>query len=188
MDAMEMEKFNKVVTVELLSTIDHKVRGIQQFVVALRGLVEEDVLNDLREETEELQAIYESFLKLRDLNLEKIDIGKFLKDKYDVENDVTCLVESDRKKLSFVLDTLIESCGDLGYNLSISSTQKGCVINISSPSFAQLSVDDFQKLSIKIDILPFFAINKTIKRIGGDFSVKGEDISIEFLDADYDDA
>ena len=57
-----MEKFDKVVTVELLSTIDHKVRGIQQFVVALRGLVEDEVLNDLREETEELQAIYEAII------------------------------------------------------------------------------------------------------------------------------
>jgi hypothetical protein len=188
MDAGEMEKFNKVVTVELLSTIDHKVRGIQQFVVALRGLVEDGVLNDLREETEELQAIYESFLELRDLNLEKIDIGKFLREEYNVENNVACLVESDKKKLNFVLDTLIEFCGDLDCALSISPTQKGCIINICSPAFAQLSVDDFKKLSRKIDGLPFFAINKTIKRMGGDFSVNGEDISIEFFNTDFDDA
>jgi hypothetical protein len=188
MDAREMEKFDKVVTVELLSTIDHKVRGIQQFVVALRGLVEDEVLNDLREETEELQAIYESFLELRDLHLEKFDIGKFLREEYNVENDVACLVESDKKKLSFVLDTLMEFCGDLGCRLSISSTQKGCVINICSPAFAQLCIDDFKKLSRKIDGLPFFAINKIIKRMGGDFSVDGEDISIEFFNTDYDDA
>ena len=183
-----MKKFDKVVTVELLSTIDHKVRGIQQFVVALRGLVEDEVLNDLREETEELQAIYESFLKLRDLNLEKIDVGKFLKDNYNLENDVSCLVELDSEKLSFILDTLIDFCGDIGYKLSISSTQKGCIINISSPCFAQLSIDDFQRLSNKIDELPFFAVNKTVKRIGGEFSVSGEDISIEFFNTDYDDA
>jgi hypothetical protein len=188
MDAMEMEKFNKVVTVELLSTIDHKVRGIQQFVVALSGLIEEDVLNDLREETEELQAIYESFLSLRDLNLEKIDIGKFLKDKYNVENDISCFVESDKVKLSFVLDTLIEFSGDLGYSLTIESTDKSCIVNMSSPSFAQLSIDDFKKLSPKIEWLPFFAIDKTIKRMGSDFQVNGEDISFEFSTVSYDDA
>lgn len=188
MDAEKMDKFHKIVTVELLSTIDHKVRGIQQFVVALRGLIEEDVLDDLKEETEELQAIYESYLKLRNINLEEVEIGKFLKDNYNIKTEVSCITELDRDKLSFVFDTLIDFCGRDNYTLSVAKAKKGCVINIVSPSFAELSIDDFQKLSDNIEVLPFFAIQKTLVRMGGTFSVQGDVVSIELIKPGADDA
>ncbi len=183
-----MKKFHKIVTVELLSTIDHKVRGIQQFVIALRGLIEENVLDDLKEETEELQAIYESFLKLRNLNLEEIEIGKFLEDKYNIKTGISYVTEADREKLSFILDTLIEFCGSASYKLSVTPSAKGCVLNFVSPAFAKLSVDDFQKLSDKIEGLPFFVIKKTLSRMGCEFSFKGDEISIELLNPGAEDA
>ncbi len=183
-----MDKFHKIVTVELLSTIDHKVRGIQQFVVALRGLIEEEVLDDLKEETEELQAIYESYLKLRNISLEEVEIGKFLKDKYDIKTKISCITEMDREKLSFVFDTLIDFCGKDNYTLSVSETEKGCIVNIVSPSFTKLSVDDFQKLSDDIEVLPFFAIKKTLARMGGTFSCQGDVVSIELIRPGADDA
>lgn len=175
-----MKKFDKIVTVELLSTIDHKLRGVQQFIVALRGLVEDNVLNDLREEVEELQALYEPYLKHRDLSLEEVDIGKFIEDNYNIQTDVSCIVESDIEKLGFVFDLLIEFSNG-SYELSFSSTEKRCVVNFVSPSFAELSIDDFNILSHKIERLPFFAIKKILSRMNAGFSIKEEEISIEFL-------
>jgi len=175
-----MEKFDKIVTVELLSTIDHKLRGVQQFIVALRGLVEDDVLNDLNEEVAELQALYEPYLKLRDLSLEETDIQKFIEDNYNIKTDISCIVELDKEKLGFVFDFLFEF-SNRSYELSVSSTEKGCVVNFVSPAFAELSIDDFHVLSRKIERLPFFAVRKILSRMNAGFSIKGEEISIEFL-------
>jgi hypothetical protein len=179
MEYGKVEKFHKIVTVELLSTIDHKVRGIQQFVVALRGLIEEDILNDLEEETKELQVLYEPYLKYRNLNLEEIEIGKFIEEKYNIKTNISCVLEIDKEKLMFVFDTLIEFC-DGNYELSVSSTDTGCLISFISPAFAKLSVNVFQELSNQIEFLPFFAIKKTLNRMGGEFSIDGKAISIEF--------
>jgi hypothetical protein len=175
-----MEKFHKIVTVELLSTIDHKLRGVQQFVVALRGLVDEDVLNDLDEEIGELQALYEPYLKLRNLALEEADIGKFIEDNYNIQTDVSCIVSLDKEKLGFVFSFLIEFSNE-NFELSIEPTEKGCVVSFVSPVFAGLSMDDFQVLSDEIERFPFFAVKKIIKRMGAEFSIKGEKISMEFL-------
>lgn len=175
-----MEKFHKIVTVELLSTIDHKLRGVQQFIVALRGLIEDDVLNDLKEEVGELQALYEPYLKFRDLSLEEVDIGKFIEDNYNVQTGLSCIVELDIEKLSFVFDFLIEF-SDGSYELSVGSTEKGCVVNFVSPAFAELSIDDFNVLSREIERLPFFAVKKILGRMNAEFSIKGEEISIGFL-------
>jgi hypothetical protein len=176
----KIQKFHKIVTVELLSTIDHKLRGVQQFIVALRGLVDDDVLNDLKEEVAELQALYEPYLKLRDLSLEEVDINKFIEDNYNIQTDVSCIVELDIEKLGFVFDFLIEFSNG-SYELSVSSTEKGCVVNFVSPSFAELSIDDFNVLSHGIERLPLFAVRKILGRMNAEFSIKGEEISIEFL-------
>ncbi|MBN1693781.1 hypothetical protein JW879_00085 [candidate division WOR-3 bacterium] len=179
MEGGKIQKFHKIVTVELLSTIDHKLRGVQQFIVALRGLVEDDVLNDLDEEVAELQALYEPYLKLRDLTLEESDIGKFIEDNYNIQTGVFCVIELDKEKLGFILDFLIEfSKGS--YELSLSPTDKGCVVNFVSPAFAGLSVDDFNLLSSEIERLPFFAVRKILGRMNAGFDIKGEEISIEF--------
>ena len=175
-----MEKFHKIVTVELLSTIDHKLRGVQQFVVALRGLVDEDVLNDLDEEIGELQALYEPYLKLRNLSVEEADIGKFIEDNYDIQTDVSCIVSLDKEKLGFVFGFLIEFSNG-NYELSIEPTKKGCIVNFVSPAFADLSTDDFQVLPDEIERLPFFAVKKILSRMSAGFCIKGEKISIEFL-------
>ena len=175
-----MEKFHKIVTVELLSTIDHKLRGVQQFIVAHRGLIEEDVLNDLDEEVAELQSLYAPYLKLRDLKAEEVDIGRFIEDNYNVETDTSCVVGLDKEKLRFVFGFLIEfSNGD--YELSVKPTSNGCIVKLISPAFANLSIDDFQVLSREIGRLPFFAIKKILGRMGAEFSIKGKEISIEFL-------
>jgi hypothetical protein len=175
----KIQKFHKIVTVELLSTIDHKLRGVQQFIVALRGLVENEVLDDLNEEIAELQALYEPYLKLRDLTLEEADLSKFIEDNYNVRTDVSCVVEFDKEKLGFILDFLIEfSKGS--YELSLSPADKVCVVNFVSPAFAGLSVDDFNLLSSEIEKLPFFAVRKILGRMSAEFSIKGKEISIEF--------
>jgi hypothetical protein len=179
MEYGKMEKFHKIVTVELLSTIDHKLRGIQQFIVALRGLIEDDILNDLDEETKELQKLYEPYLKYRNLNLEKIEIGKFLEENYNIKAEISCLSEIDKEKLVFVFGTLIEFC-DGDYKLTVSPTDKGCLINIVSSAFNNLSLNVFQDLSDKIEFLPFFAIKKTLNRMGVEFSIAGKEISISF--------
>ena len=113
-----MEKFHKIVTVELLSTIDHKLRGVQQFIVALRGLVEDDVLDDLNEEVTEQQALYAPYLKLRNLNPKEADIGKFIADNYNIQTEVSCIVSLDKEKLKFVFGFLIEFSNG-NYELSI---------------------------------------------------------------------
>ncbi|MEJ2567782.1 MAG: hypothetical protein P8Z50_02740 [candidate division WOR-3 bacterium] len=176
----KINKFHKIVTVELLSTIDHKLRGVQQFIVALRGLIEEDILNDLDEEVNELQSLYEPYLKLRNLKLKKDDIGKFIGDNYNVQTDFSCVVDFDEEKLGFVLDFLIEfSEGD--YELVLKSSQKGCLINFVSPAFSGLTIEDFQILPEKVEELPFFALRKTLDRMGAEFSIEGEEISIELM-------
>jgi hypothetical protein len=179
MEYGKFEKFHKIVTVELLSTLDHKVRGIQQFVVALRGLIEEDILNDLEEETKELQVLYEPYLKYRNLNLEEIEIGKFIEENYNIKTKISCVLEIDKEKLTFVFNTLIEFC-DGDYELSVSSTDTGCLIIFISPAFTKLPINAFQELSSKIEFLPFFAIKKTLNRMGAEFSIDGEKISIVF--------
>ncbi len=176
----EMEKFHKIVTVELLSTIDHKLRGVQQFIVALRGLIEDDVLNDLDEEVRELQTLYEPYLKLRDLSLEETDLGKFIGDNYNVETDVSCVVKLDQEKLRFVFDFLIE-LSEGNYKLDIKPSEKGYVVTFVSPSLAKLSIDDFKELSDEIERLPLFAVKKILGRMGAEFSIEREEISIEFL-------
>jgi hypothetical protein len=176
----KMEKFHKIVTVELLSTIDHKLRGVQQFIVALRGLIEEDILNDLDEEVGELQALYEPYLKLRDLNLEEVDLGRFLEDNYSIRSGVSCIVRLDKEKLRFVLDFFNEfSAGN--YQLSVKPAGRGCNIRLVSPAFSELSIDYFNELSGNVSYLPFFAIKKILGRMGAEFSIQGEEISIEFL-------
>lgn len=182
-----MEKFDKIVTVELLSTIDHKLRGVQQFIVALRGLVEEDVLNDLDEEVAELQALYEPYLKLRDLRQEEADIGKFIEDNYNIHTDTSCVVDLDKDKLKFVFGFLIEFSNG-NYELSVKSSETGCIVKIISPAFADLSADDFQVLSNRIERLPFFVVKKILGRMGAEFSIKGKEISIEFLRYKRDEA
>jgi hypothetical protein len=176
----KMEKFHKIVTVELLSTIDHKLRGVQQFIVALRGLIEEDILNDLDEEVGELQALYEPFLKLRELNLEEVDLGKFLEDTYSIQPGVSCITRLDKEKLGFVLDFFNEF-SEGNYQLSIKPSGRGCVVRLISPSFSELSMDYFSELSGEVSYLPFFAIKKILVRMGAEFSIEGEEISIEFL-------
>ncbi len=179
MEGGKIQKLHKIVTVELLSTIDHKLRGVQQFIVALRGLVEDDVLNDLNEEVAELQDLYEPYLKLRDLTLEEADISKFIEYNYNIQTDVSCVVEFDKEKLGFILDFLIEfSKGS--YELSLSSNDKVCVVNFISPAFAGLSVDDFNLLPSEIERLPFFAVRKILDRMSAAFSLKGKEISIGF--------
>ncbi len=179
MEYGEMEKFHKIVTVEILSTIDHKVRGIQQFIVALRGLIEENILNDLDEETKELQMLYEPYLKYRNLNLEEVEIGKFIEENYNIKTENSCVLEIDKEKLIFVFDTLIEFCGG-NYDLSVNVTDKSCLISFVSPSFTKLSVSAFQELSGNIEFLPFYAMKKTLSRVGGEVSVVDKKISIEF--------
>ncbi len=176
----KMEKFHKIVTVELLSTIDHKLRGVQQFIVALRGLIEEDVLNDLAEEVGELQALYEPFLKLRDLDLQEVDLGKFLGDNYNMQSGASCIVKVDKEKLDFVLDFFNEF-SEGNYELSVKPAGKGCIVSLVSPSFSELSIDYFDELSGEVDRLPFFAIKKVLGRMGAEFSIEGEEVSIEFL-------
>jgi hypothetical protein len=183
MEYRKMQKFHKIVTVELLSTIDHKLRGVQQFIVALRGLIEEDILKDLEEEVHELQALYEPYLKLRDLNPEETDLGKFIEDNYNVQTGVSCIVELDKEKLRFVFDFLIEF-SEGNYELSIKPTEKSCIVSFVSPLFSELSMNDFKVLSDEIERLPFFAVKKTLGRMGAEFSIEREEISIEFLLSD----
>ena len=176
---LEMQKFHKIVMVEFLSTIDHKLRGVQQFIVALRGLIEEDILNDLDEEVSELQALYEPFLRFRNLKLEEVDLGKFVEDNYNIQTGASCIVELDKAKLGFVFDFLIEF-SEGNYELSIEPTDKGGIVCFVSPSISDLSIDYFKKLSDEIERLPFFAVGKILGRMGAEFSVEGEEISIEF--------
>ena len=182
-----MEKFHKIVTVELLSTIDHKLRGVQQFIVALRGLVEDDVLNDLDEEVSELQALYAPYLKLRNLNPEEADIGKFIEDNYNIQTGASCIVGLDKDKLGFVFNFLIEFSNG-NYELSVSPTNRGCIVKFISPAFADLSIDDFQVLSNRIERLPFFVVRKILDRMGAGFSIKGKEISIEFFNYSKEEA
>ena len=182
-----MNKFHKIVTVELLSTIDHKLRGVQQFIVALRGLIEEDILNDLDEEVNELQALYEPYLKLRNLNLESNNVTKFIEDNYNIQTDFSCIADFDEEKLKFVLDFLIEfSKGD--YELTLKSSEKGCIINFVSPAFAGFTIEDFRILPEKVEKLPFFALRKTIDRMGAEFSFEGEEISIGLINFNEQDS
>jgi hypothetical protein len=174
-----MEKIHKIVMVELLSTIDHKLRGVQQFIVALRGLIEEDILNDLDEEVNELQDLYEPFLKFRNLKLEEVDLGKFIEDNYNIHTKASCVVEIDKTKLGFVLDFLIEF-SEGNYKLTIEPTDKGGIVHFISPSLSNLSVDYFKQLSGDIERLPFFSVGKILGRMGADFSVDGEEFFIEF--------
>ncbi len=180
MEYREMQKFHKIVIVELLSTIDHKLRGVQQFIVALRGLIEDDVLGDLDEEVHELQALYEPYLKLRNLNLEETDLGKFIGNNYNVETGVSCVINLDKEKLKFVFDFLIEFSEE-NYELSIKPTEEGCVVSFVSPSLAKLSISDFKELSDEIERLPFFAVRKILGRMDAEFSIEEEEIFIEFL-------
>ncbi len=175
-----MEKFHKIVTVELLSTIDHKLRGVQQFIVALRGLIEEDILNDLDEEVNELQALYEPYLKLRNLKLEKDNIGKFIEDNYNIRTGFPCIADFDEEKLKFVLDFLIEF-SEGGYQLGLKSSERGCLINFVSSAFSGLTMEDFQLLPEKIEKLPFYALRKTLDRMGAELSIDGEEFSIELM-------
>jgi len=180
MEYEKIDKFHKIVTVELLSTIDHKLRGVQQFIVALRGLIEEDILNDLDEEVNELQALYEPYLKLRSLNLEKADIGKFIENNYNVRTDFSCIADFDEEKLRFVFDFLVEF-SEGNYELALKPSEKGCLINFVSPSFSDLTIEDFRILPEKVEKLPFFALRKTLDRMGAEFSLDGEEISIELI-------
>jgi hypothetical protein len=182
-----MEKFDKIVTVELLSTIDHKLRGVQQFIVALRGLVEEDVLNDLDEEVAELQSLYEPYLKHRDLKPEEADIGKFIEDNYNIQTDTSCIIGLDKDKLKFVFGFLIEFSNG-NYELSVKPTDKGCIVKLISPAFADLSAGDFEILSNRIERLPFFVVRKILNRMGAEFSIKGKEISIEFFNYSKEEA
>lgn len=179
----KMNKFHKIVTVELLSTIDHKLRGVQQFIVALRGLIEEEALKDLGEEVHELQALYEPYLKLRDLDPEETDIGKFIEDNYNIQTGVFCSVDLDREKTGFIFDFLIEYSKE-NYELSLKSTDRGCRVVFSSSSISDLSEEDFKLLSNDIEQLPFFAVGKILARMGAEFSVIGTEMSIEFLSSD----
>ena len=143
-------------------------------------LIEDDVLGDLDEEVNELQALYEPYLKLRDLSLEEIDLGKFIEDNYNVKTDISCIIKLDQEKLRFVFDFLIE-LSEENYELDIKPSGRGYVVTFISPSFAKLSIDDFDKLSDEIEKLPFFAVKKILGRMGAEFSIEGEEISIEFL-------
>jgi hypothetical protein len=180
MEYEKINKFHKIVTVELLSTIDHKLRGVQQFIVAFRGLIEEDILNDLDEEVNELQALYEPYLKLRNLKIEEEDVGKFIEDNYNVQKAVSCIASFDRDKLRFVFDFLVEFSEE-NYELSLKSSEKGCFINFVSPAFSGLTLEDFRILPEKVEKLPFFALRKTLDRMGAEFSIEGEGITIELI-------
>ncbi|MEO0293862.1 MAG: hypothetical protein ABIN61_06550 [candidate division WOR-3 bacterium] len=173
-----MEKFHKFVLIELLSTIDHKVRGVQQFIVALRGLIDEEILNDLEEETKELQEVYENYLKYRALNLEKIEIGKFLEDFYNIKVNKTCFLEIDKERFKFIFDSLIEMCENQ-FELSIEVFEESCLINFISPFLKKFYLKDFRELPDRIELLPLFAVNKTITRMGGEIKLKDDKVSIE---------
>ena len=65
----EENQIHSLVVAELLALIDHKLRGIQQLIIAVKDLAEDsfiaDSLDSVMDGTRELQAIYQGFLKLR---------------------------------------------------------------------------------------------------------------------------
>lgn len=179
MEGKKTGKLHKIVVTELLSTIDHKVRGVQQFIIALRGLVEADILKDLTEEIEELQELYEPYLKARNLNFEKFKMGEFLKDNYNIKTDFSGSVELDKERLKFIFDTLIELSGG-NYKLLVGSTGEDCIVRFISPAFVNLSLKDFDTPPKQINDLPLFAVRKTFNRMEGEFFLDDEEIKMVF--------
>jgi len=180
---MEEERIHELTVAELLGVIDHKVRGIQQLIIALRELAPDgsfsSSLSKIMIGTKELQEIYKGFLKMRRLEEETVKIDEFLRDTFNASSNCKGSVQLDRKKLEFICYTIL-GFGGKECEITSQSSEKGCLIRFSSPIFRELSVDELKSVSESISHLSLFAAEKITEKMNGTFDIGGGEIILEF--------
>jgi hypothetical protein len=178
----EENQIHSLVVAELLALIDHKLRGIQQLIIAVKDLAEDsfitDSLDSVMDGTRELQAIYQGFLKLRRSEEEMVEIGAFVKDECHLSSGCSGRILVDREKLVFVFNTIREFGGKKCKVTSLSS-KIGCFIKFFSPTFHRVSYDDFDSVPMSIHLLSLYAAKRITEKIGGSFNIEGDTITIE---------
>ncbi|MEA1913049.1 MAG: hypothetical protein U9N06_04350 [candidate division WOR-3 bacterium] len=172
-------KIHRLAMVELLSTIDHKIRNLQQFFFVFRDTVDKSSLKDTIEEVAGIQEIYKPYLEMRKPHLEKIMIEEFIKDNYKEVSGCPYVIEADRKKLGFIFDTIIEFCNN-EYELTIESTDNKCIIKFSSSALSELSLENLQHPPQELNLLPLYTARKIVERMRGKFNIEVDGLSIEF--------
>ena len=177
------DNIHKLTIAELLGTIDHKVRGIQQLLIALRELTSDSSisssLDHVMKGTKELQAIYQDFLKIRILQEETIQVDEFLRTTLNVSPKCSGSINIDREKLAFICNTILEFGGE-ECKVSSESSQNGCVIKFSSPVFREFRSEDFKSVPLTISHLPLYAVKRITEKMEGVFSIEGDETTVEF--------
>lgn len=179
----EADHIHKLTIAELLGVIDHKVRGIQQLIIALRDFSSNgsliSSLDQVMKGMKELQEIYQGFLNVRRVEEETLKIDEFLLDKFNLPSTCSDSIKVDRAKLEFICDAIREFGGD-ECKVTSESYENGCVIKFSSPVFSEISIDEFKYVPESLYLLSIFAVKKITEKMNGLLSVSNNEITIKF--------
>ncbi|MCK4525791.1 hypothetical protein KAW18_00355 [candidate division WOR-3 bacterium] len=179
----ENEYIHLLTMVEILGAIDHKIRGIQQVIIALEEIAGDstviEYLDDLINDAKAIQTFYRDIIKIRDSQKNLININEFISDRFSLTPCFPVDMEADRGKLEFVFNTIMRLGGD---ECKISCESSDNVFNITfhSPSFCALSLLDMNLLSDNLLLLDFYAAKRIVERMSGRIRIAEDKLSIEF--------
>lgn len=179
----EFSNINTLTFAELLGAIDHKVRGIQQLIIALIELSDNksliDSLNQMMKGLKELQVMYNKFLIIRRIEEEKVRANEAFMNKLKLSSTCNDDIRIDIDKLKFIHDTIRDFGGE-NCEISANSSENGCIVRFSSPAFSEIQDDKLRFVPEEINLLPLFAARKITERMDGTFYITGNEIIIEF--------
>lgn len=179
----EFSNINILAFAELLGTIDHKVRGIQQLIIALKELSDNksliDSLNQMMKGLQELQGMYNKFLNIRMIEEEKLRANEAFMNKLNLSSTCNGVLRIDIDKLKFIHDT-IRDFGREDCKVSSNSSENGCIVRFSSPVFSKIPDDKLKFVPEDINLLPLFAARKITEKMDGTFHITNNEIIIEF--------
>jgi len=179
----DFSNINILTFAELLGAIDHKVRGIQQLIIALRELSDDksliDSLNQMMKGLQELQVMYNKFLILRRIEEEKVKASEAFMNKLNLSSTCNGDIRIDMDKLKFIHDTIRDFGGE-NCEINAHPSENGCIIRFSSPVFSEITDDKLRFVPEEINLLPLFAARKITEKMDGTFYITGNDIIIEF--------
>lgn len=160
-----LDRFHKFTLGELLGAIDHKVRGVQQVIISLRTILEDESVDDIMEETKDIQKIYVNYLNLRRLNLVEVRAEQLIKEEFGIIMKISGYVELDREKMKYIFNTLEDFCGSKP-EICKSPDEEKLTVEFSSERIEMVDIRTLKYPPEDIELLPLFAVNKIASRMG----------------------
>lgn len=166
---------------EILGKIDHKVRGLQQLILALTELTEDDSLVDSFEElmkgTKDLQSIYRDLLKIRRIDIEDINADEYFAN-HGIKSPLKCNFKADSEKLDFIINTIKKIC-ESDVKIFLSKETDNIVLGFRSDRLSGISENKTRDKASVLNSLNLYAIERITQKMDGKFEFKDNIIKIK---------